>query len=176
MSLFRNTLFTCTMLIMLVSLFGCTTVEIAGDAEHTAEAAATIADFEPPAGYTPEFSSSLQEYTLVSYKGPNAPSHLYVIQSTKESDGEELERMLTQLTPGSSDRDSRMTVVENRSVTIRGREATMIVSEGINSENVSYRQVSVAFDGKGGPALLVLSELAEDWDQTAVDGFLASIH
>ena len=69
-----------------------------------------------------------------------------------------------------------MTVIENRPVTLRGQEVTLIVSEGVNSENVSYRQISVAFEGKGGPALLLFSESVEAWDQAAVDEFLASIH
>jgi hypothetical protein len=51
----------------------------------------------------------------------------------------------------------------------------VVVSEGVNSENVSYRQITVGFQGKGGPALLVLSETVEGWDQTVVDTFLASI-
>jgi hypothetical protein len=100
---------------------------------------------------------------------------LYLIQSEKESDGDELAKMLAQLAPGSSDPNTRMTVSLERPVTLRGQEVTLIVSEGVNSENVSYRQITAAFEGKSGPALLMFSETVEDWDQAAVDEFLASI-
>ena len=169
MNLFKKTLFVASLVITLVSLFACTTQQAASDA------GAKIADFDLPGGYTAEFSTSILGYTVAAYKGQNDPSHLYLIQSENESDGDELAKMLTQLVPGSSNSDIRMTVTENRPVTLRDQETTLIVSEGVNSENVSYRQVTAAFDGKGGPALLMFSETVDAWDQAAVDEFLASI-
>ena len=156
----------------LFALAACTATEAA----NTNETASTIADFDLPAGYSPEFSTSMLGYTVAAYKGPNRPSHLYLIQSENESDGEELQKMITQLVPGSSDTNTEMTIIENRPVTIRGQEATLIVSEGLNSEQASYRQISVVFEGKGGPALLLFSESVAAWDQEAVDELLASIH
>jgi len=84
--------------------------------------------------------------------------------------------MLAQLVPGAGNPDTRMTVSENRTATLRGQEATLIVSEGVNSENISYRQASIAFEGKSGPALILFSESVEAWHQPAFDEFLASIH
>lgn len=161
--------------IILAFLSACGTVEATNDSQHVTKLASKIANFDLPTGYTAEFSVELAGYTLASYKGASGPSHLYFIQSEKESDGEELERMLTQLAPGSADPNTRMTVTENRTATVRGQEVTVVVSEGVNSENISYRQITVGFQGKGGPALLVFSEMVESWDQAAVDTFLASI-
>jgi hypothetical protein len=168
MYLLNKTIFVAAILISLVSLSACT-------AETVDEAGSAIADFDPPAGYNSEFSTSMLGYTVAAYRGPNVPSHLYLIQSEKESDGDELAKMLTQLVPGSNDPNTRMTVIENRPITLRGQETTLIVSEGVNSENVSYRQITAAFEGKGGPALLMFSESVEAWDQAAVDMFLDSI-
>jgi hypothetical protein len=109
------------------------------------------------------------------YKGTSDPSHLYLIQSEKEADGEELERMLTQLAPGSSDPNTRLTVIENRPISVRGQDVTLVISDGVNHEGESYRQAMVAFQGKGGPALLVLSESLELWDDESLGAFLASI-
>jgi hypothetical protein len=139
------------------------------------DAGATIADFDLPADYAADFSTSMLGYTVAAYKGPNGPSHLYLIQSEKESDGDELAKMLAQLAPGSSDPNTRMTVLEKRPVTLRGQDSTLIVSEGVNSENVPYLQITAAFEGKGGPALLMFSETVDAWDQAAVDEFLSSI-
>ena len=162
-------------IILLAILAACGTLEATNDSEHIAELAANIADFEVPEGYASEFSAEMAGYTLATYKGTSGPSHLYLIQSEKEADGEELQRMLTQLAPGSSDPNTRMTVIENRPVTVRGQEVTLVISDGINHEGKSYRQATVAFQGKGGPALLVISESLERWDQSAVDTFIGSI-
>jgi hypothetical protein len=158
--------------IMLFGLFACSPTQAA----DTNDVASTIAEFDLPAGYSPEFSTSMLGYSVASYKGPTGPSHLYLIQSEKASDGDELAKMIQELVPGSTNPDAGMTVIENRPVTVRDQEATMLISEGISSEKVSYRQASVLFVGKGGPALLVLSDATEAWDQEAVKAFLASIH
>ena len=68
-----------------------------------------------------------------------------------------------------------MTVIENRTATMRGQEVNVVTSEGTNSDRVVYRQIMVGFQGKGGPALLVFSDAVENWDQDAVDAFLQSI-
>ena len=115
-------------------------------------------------------------YKLAAYKGTSGPSHLYLIQSEKEADGKELENMLTQLAPGSSDPNTRLTVIENRPVTVREQEVTLVISDGVNHEGNTYRQATVAFQGKGGPALLVLSESMDRWNNEIIDALLASIH
>ena len=161
--------------IILTLLAACSTIEATDDSQHVAKLASKIADFDLPEGYTPEFSAEMLGYTLAAYKRASGPSHLYFIQSENEADGKELERMLTQLAPGVSDPNTRLTVIENRTTTVRGQEVALVVSEGTNSENVAYRQLTVGFQGKGGPAMLVLSESVELWDQASVDAFLQSI-
>jgi len=163
--------------IVLILLAACTAnhaVETADD--QIANAAAEIADFDLPAGYSPEISASLQGYTLVSYNPGDGHSHLYLIQSEKEADGEKLASMVEQIAPGSYDPQTRMTVIETRPVTVREQEVTLVISEGLTSEGETYRQVTVAFQGKGGPALVMLSEPVTSWDQQTVDAFIASIH
>ena len=143
----HKTLFAISM-ISLVVLAACGTVEATDDSQHVTELASKIADFDPPAGFSPEFTTEMFGYTLTAYKGPNGPSHLFLIQSEKESDGPELEKMLKELAPGSSDPNTRMTVIENRTATVRGQEVNVVISGGLNSDNISYRQATVAFQGK----------------------------
>jgi hypothetical protein len=162
-------------MIILVTFSACGKIEATNDSRHIADAAAKIADFDLPADFVPQFSAGMSGYTVAAYKGPNGPSHLFLIQSEKEADGPELEKMLKELAPGASDPNTRMTVIENRKVTVRGQEADMVISEGTNSENVTYRQATVGFAGKGGPALLVFSETVANWNQDAVDAFLQSV-
>lgn len=162
--------------ILIVLLSACTAnnpVETADD--QITNAAAAIADFDLPANYRPEFSASLEGYTFVSYNLGDDHSHLYLIQSEKESDGEKLASAVEQIAPGSYDPQTRMTIIETHPVTVRGQEVTLVISEGVTSEGETYRQITVPFKGKGGPALIALSEPVSRWDQAKVDTFLASI-
>lgn len=162
--------------ILVVLLTACTAnTAIQAADDQVAAAAATIADFDLPADYSPEFTASLDGYTFVSYNLGDDHSHLYLIQSEKESDGEKLASALEQISPGSYDPQTRMTIIETRPVTVRGQEVTLVMSEGVTSEGEIYRQIMVPFKGKGGPALIVLSEPVSGWDQEMVDTFLASI-
>ena len=113
---------------------------------------------------------------MVAYNRGSGPGHLYLIQSEKETDGEKLAEMLSEMTPKSAPQvRMTMTVSESRAVTVRDQETTLVISEGINSEGQTYRQAMVTFQGNGGPALLVFSESTEKWDQTELDNLLASI-
>ena len=169
-------LFITLSIVVTATLFACApNVTTNSNPDEVFNAASQIADFEPPAGYTSEFTAHLLGYTVAAYSPGDGHSHLYVIQSEKESDGEELAKMLTELVPGASDANARMTVIENRAATVRGQEVTVVISDGINHEGDTYRQAMVTFRGKGGPALLVLSEPTDRWDQSAVDAFLTSI-
>lgn len=162
--------------VLLITLFACAPrIAINGNPEDVSSAAAEIADFDLPAGYAPEFSASLGSYDLAAYSPGDGHSHLYLIQSENEADSQELEKILTDMAPGSRDPNTRLTVIENRTATIRGQAATLVISDGVNHEGESYRQITAAFQGKGGPALLVLSEPAESWDISTVDALIASI-
>ena len=163
-------------LIILAGLSACALSDsINTDAEQVSSTATEIADIDLPDGYNADFSARLMGYTIASFNPGDGHSHIYLIQADNEADSEKLEEMLNQLAPGAYDPQTRMTVIETRSVTIRGEEEMLAISEGITSEGETYRQVAAAFQGRGGPALLVISAPAENWDQASVDALLASI-
>lgn len=143
--------------------------------DQVLDAASEIADFVLPDGYRADFSVSLMGYTLASFRPDDEHSHLYLIQSEKESDGEKLEEMLEQLAPGANDPQSRMTVIETRSVTMRGQETALVISEGVDSDGGIYRQATIAFQGKGGPALLLFSEPIAKWNIETAEALIASV-
>jgi hypothetical protein len=162
--------------ILLATLFACAPqVAINANSEEISKAASAITNFDLPTGYTSEFTAHLAGYTVVSYNPGDGHSHLYLIQSEKETDSEKLAQMLADMAPGSSDRNARMTVIEKRTTMIRGQAATLVTSDGVNHDGDKYRQITVAFQGKGGPALLVFEQPIEYWDQATVDALLASI-
>jgi hypothetical protein len=142
-----------------------------------ARKAAGIADFSLPDGYQPEMALEIAGYTVVSYNPGDGHSHLYLVQAPTSEDvtPEKLEEMLSQAQTGQRDKTTRMTIVETRTETIRGQAATLVISEGMNGDGDTYRQMTTAFKGKGGPALLVLEEPLTHWDDARVTQLIASI-
>jgi hypothetical protein len=143
--------------------------------ENISEAAVEIADFDLPAGFAPEFSTTLMGYQVVVYSRGNGLSHIYLIQSSDPADADRLAQALDEIVIGSGDPTTRLTVVETRSVVVRGQETTLVISEAVNSEGRAYRQAAVGFQGNGGPALLVISESLDDWDETTLENLISSI-
>jgi hypothetical protein len=139
------------------------------------EAVSEIADFDLPAGYQADFSTTAMGYTAVSYVGAESPSHLYLIQSENKADTENLAQALDEIVIGSGDPETNLTVVETRNVRVRGQETELIISDAVNFEGTAYRQAVVSFQGNGGPALLVFSEPHNNWDQSILEKLLTSI-
>lgn len=150
-------------------------VTINTGADEIAASAAKIASFDLPAGYTPEFTASLKAYTLVSYNPGDGHSHLYLVQSQNAADADQLEQALQDILPGESDPQTRLTVLETRTVTVRGQETQLILSEGTNGEGDPYRQAMVAFEGNRGPALLIFSAPETAWNLETAEALIASI-
>ncbi len=145
--------------------------------DDVAAAAANIASIHLPDGYRPEYAVNLGGYFLISYNPGDGHSHLYLVQAGagQAVSQSKLDELLGQAQLGQTDRSTRLTVVEKRAVTIRGQETTLVFSDGINGSGESYRQVTVAFPGKGGQALLVMSEPTGRWEDARVDRLIQSI-
>lgn len=137
--------------------------------------AVLIADFALPDQYEPEFGLHALGYTAVAFSYEAHNGHLYLVQSEDEADGQALKSALADMVPGYQDAEDNFTVVEQQAVTIRGQETTLTISEGTDWDNKAVRQATAVFRGKAGPALLIFSEPADAWNQTAVDTFLASM-
>ena len=162
------------MLALFLSVCG-VNVTLSIDADKVVGASAKIADFELPAGYYTDFSSDAMGYTVAAYNRRTGSSHLYLSQSDNESDGEKLAQVLDELVIESGDPQTSVTVIETRSTMFNGQEMTLVISDCTNSEGLSYRQAAVAFQGNGGPALLVFSEPIENWDDAILDDLLTSL-
>ncbi len=72
--------------------------------------------------------------------------------------------------------DLDLGTVTTRTMTIRGRPVTFYVSESAGSGVPDYRQAWCSFPGRGGSTVMVMvGGTKDDWDQSALDHFLASI-
>jgi hypothetical protein len=149
------------------------------DPQEVNSVAITIADFSLPAGYQPEFRMQLLGITMVSYSGVATQDHIMLMQfpTALRLDPQEMERQMRQALQNQqfSWANADMEVVETKQVDIRGEQAVMTISEGGNAQDQRFRQASAVFEGKGGPAMLLITSSLDDWDPAKVDAIVASI-
>lgn len=137
-----------------------------------------IAGYTMPEGYSEELGVDLWGYQLVSLKGKTENCHLYLVQAPEDNeiDIESLKEQAREMQgTQKADRYTRVETVETRIVTVRGQEVPMVVGEGVNSNNETFREVAVVFEGRGGPALLSISSPVDQWDWNLVDAFIVSL-
>ncbi len=133
-----------------------------------------IADFTLPPEYDPEFGLHAMGYTAVAYHN-DQNGHLYLMQSESDADGAALQEALDEMVPGYRDDANDLEVLEQRPFTLRNQEVTITISEGTGWEEETMRQATAVFQGKAGPTLLILRQPVNQWDDTAVEAFLATI-
>lgn len=149
------------------------------DGDKVARVAATIADFTAPQDYVPEYTAQLAGYTLVAYNPGDGYSHLMLLQAPPDvtADQDSLMRQLSEMEPQprTHNRPPEMTVVGESQLTVREQSVTFVITEGVNSDNQTYRQMLGLFQGKGGLTLLAISEPVTRWDQATIESFITSI-
>jgi hypothetical protein len=72
-----------------------------------------------------------------------------------------------------------MHVVGTRQVTLKGQAVTLTVSESTGDEasGEALREVMGTFRGQGGASVMLMATgMASQWDDAALDAFVASIH
>jgi len=147
------------------------------DPAKVSAAASQIADFDLPDGYQEEYALDLAGITLVAYNPGDGRSHLTLAQGPKglEIDQNSIENMLSQADPSRKEKTTGLTLIETRPVSIRGQQTTLMIQEGTNHEGKTYRQLTVAFQGKSGPALLIFEEPISRWNSATVDSLIESM-
>jgi len=163
------------LVLFLGGLAGCSRRSDAGSINA---AAAKIANFSLPAGYSPEATAEIGGYLFVSYAPGDGHSHIQFIQAPADAtvDRATLEKYIQQASQNRDyDPNTRSQVVGSFQATIRGQSVTLVISEATNSAHQPYRSVTGVFQGKGGTALLSVESPVNSWNQGAVDQFIASI-
>lgn len=140
-----------------------------------------IADYDVPTDYEEMFAVNIMGVKMVAI-GPTDPAadlmFIMLMQLpvgtgiSREEMERQVERALAQQTGlGSAD----MTSVGREEVVIKGETITMTVREGTSDRGEQLRQISGLFQGRGGPAMLMVIGETNAWDQEMLDSFMASI-
>lgn len=160
-----------------------------------------IADFTPPSGYAEEFGLSVADWTAVTYRTPGGDGHLLLAQGPGEIviDRDSIDGLLFEgniergtvrdfaIDQAKSSLDSdydrldrldrkQLRSAGTKDVVIAGQPARLRVREGLNSRTQPYREITGVFQGRGGTTFLALTAPIADWDEAALDAFVASIH
>lgn len=140
---------------------------------------AEIADYQVPDGFASPFSVHFGDVTLVGYNSQSERSHILLAQFP-EGTSANVDEMLKLIKDGSGDPNSiwysiEMTLTEQIPITIRGQETTLNISEGTSSDGVTYRMATANFQGRGGPAILLVGCPVDEWDMEMVEEFISSI-
>ena len=149
-------------------------VEVAADTVVSRD----IAEYTVPDGYRQDFSVDAGGLSIAGLRSSSGNGHIYLLQTPGylHINQAELERQLRESIRNHTLEDEmRLREVGTTQVTIRGEQVQMSVSEGTNSRGKVYRQVLGLYDGSDGTIMLLIAGPLDEWNQGAVDSFLASI-
>lgn len=145
----------------------------------------SIADLDLPDGFQIDGHVDVLGLQVLMYQGKSERQHIYLAQAPKTMGfglyEVDLEKVMEEARSGDSrvdvvTRGERKTVeLAREDLTVRGKPAVKVTSDVINGSGEVYRQVSVFFEGKGGPALVNMSAPIDLWDQADCDTLIASI-
>lgn len=153
---------------------------IVTDPTQAVQVAADIAQFDVPTGY--ELSAvrilGFDMAILESDDPTNEKTVLMLMQfpSGANLSQEEMNRQLQQAVEQQTNRRGLdLEPVGTETYTIRGDEVEMTVSEGTDEQGIQIRQMTGAFDGNQGTAILLVMAPVEFWDSAGIDAFIQSI-
>lgn len=138
-----------------------------------------IADYEVPEGFGYPYSVHFGDVSLISYTSLSEKSQLLLAQFP-EGMSVNVDEMLRIIREGADDPysiwyNTKTTLIEQKTVTIRGQETTLNISEGISSDGTTYRTATAQFEGRSGPSLVMMASPLSEWDANMVEAFVESI-
>lgn len=149
--------------------------------QEVAQFAADIVSFDIPQGFdTHHYGMRLGDFTMVQYMTRDERSILFVTQfpAGTSINPDEMMRQIKENSrnPQSPWYNTHTELIEQKTITVRGQETILSISEGTNEQGVLYRVANAKFQGEGaGPALFMLIAPANEFDAQLLDDFIASI-
>jgi hypothetical protein len=153
---------------------------IAEEPAEVAQIAQGIVEYKLPPGYREQFGMSFFGFDMVAFGPAESTDQMIMLMEFPESAGlnqAEMEQQMKQsLQQQKGLQNIPMQEVDQVQRTIRDQTVTLTVSEGTDSDGTVMRQMSGVFQGKNGLVLLMIVSEKQNWDQRAIDAFIASLH
>ena len=136
----------------------------------------TIAHFDLPADYEPDYAVDILDYTIAAYKSNEGDAHLVWLQApTDIIPSEQVMQGYVANNDGETMTWESSTLVSSEQRIVRGQPANLTISDRINGEGEPYRSLNMVFEGENGTVLLVVNQPLALWDAATMDAFIASI-
>ncbi len=151
--------------------------QVGAGPDEAAQIAAAAADFTLPEGFTPQYGAHVMGIDLAAYGNGSERTHLFIAQAGPDStvSREDLQKALGDLHTDTAAQNAELRVISRTDLTVRGQPATCLVTEGANKSGQTYREITLFFQGKAGPALANISAPTAEWDEEAFTQFIESI-
>lgn len=135
----------------------------------------SIADFDLPSGYQPDYVIEALGYTVAAYNSTDEQSHLVFMQTPEEIMPDE-----TVLEGFIANNDSQTVwsdaeLINREQYQIRDFPANMTISDRTNGTGVRYHSMNLIFQGKLGTAMVVMNQPLSQWNDDTVTQFVESI-
>jgi hypothetical protein len=174
--------------VLAVGFMGARFAQQAIDPAKARAVAAQIADYELPAGYREimglDFVGTKMvmvgpEGMMTATSSNGVPQGMVIMLSQLPPGSGSAEQMQAQMVAAMGQRgglgSATMKPGEKVDATIRGQPVTLLRSEGTAKDGTAVRMLSGAFEGKGGPAMLIVFGGTDHWDDAQVTAFLESM-
>jgi hypothetical protein len=146
---------------------------------QAAQVGSQIAEFEAPPGFE-EGSIEFLGFQVVFLHGSGSQANTTIImmqfpQSMAFSEEQMRQQMETFANQQAGPMGLNLSVTGEAEAQVKGETVTFTVLEGQSDNGMAYRQWTGVFAGRGGPTFLTVTAPVDEWDQTLLDNFLASI-
>ncbi len=147
------------------------------DPQEVGDTASEISDIQPPPGFVPSLSMNVMGIVMVGYTAPDQQTTVFLFQmpSGAQMSMDQFREQVGRIASQQSGENLTFEQVDTIQSTIRGQAVDLAVLEGSSSSGSTIRQLVGAFEGKGGPAWLIITGPANTWDQSSIDQFLNSM-
>ena len=152
---------------------------ISEEPEVAVRVGAEIADYEVPPEFSSPVSIHIGDMTMIRYTSQDEMSYIVIAQFPEET-SVNAEEMLKRMEEGTHDPNdvwysTDTTILEQKPVTIRGQATILNISDGTSLQGRSYRYATATFNGRGGPALVMVASPVDEWDVQMVESFISTI-
>jgi hypothetical protein len=139
---------------------------------------AEIADYQVPDGYNSAYYLHFGNIIVIGHDSASKKAHIILAQFPDGTsiNFDEIYKLIQEgsNTPGSIWYDGDMKTIDRIPVTINGQDTTLIINEGESSDGETYRMATANFEGRGGPAVLIVVAPLDEWDMQIVDQMILS--
>ncbi len=142
-----------------------------------AQTAREITDYTLPQGYKETVSMSFFNITMVVFTREDSTMSIFLLQMPVNSglSSEQMKEQVQEFIETKTGRRYTLNYVGSQNVMIRGQTTEMFIYEGTSDQGESVRQMMGFFEGKNGPAWLMVTGNPNAWDQVGVESFIQSL-